>query len=129
MAVGKAGAGMTENERENVKAIASLESTVKHLTETWQRQDQEATEGRRRLHDKIDELKSQQKTLEETVKKQTEELSEIKPAIKRFEAQRQRQEGAASLFKVMWLAVVAFATGLGYAGHELLQYFFPRGGH
>jgi DNA repair exonuclease SbcCD ATPase subunit len=119
---------LTESERETSRAIGSLESTVKHLTETWQRQDIEATEGRRRLHDKIDELKSQQQGLEETVKKQTEELAEIKPAIKRFEAQRQRQEGAASLFKLLWMGVVAFATGLGYAAHELLQYFF-KGPH
>jgi hypothetical protein len=26
---------------------------------------------------------------------------------------------------VLWLGVVAFATGLGYAGHELLGYFWP----
>jgi chromosome segregation ATPase len=118
---------VTESERDTIRSIASLEATVKHLTETWARQDQEATEGRRRLHEKIDELKSQQEGLENTVKQQTKELAEIKPAIKRFEEQRQRQEGARSLFKVLWVGVVAFATGLGYAGHELLQYFFPRG--
>lgn len=120
---------MTESERDTIKSIASLEATVKHLTETWQRQDGEATQGRRRLHDKIDEMKSQQKSLEETVKQQTKELAEIKPAIKRFEAQRQRQEGARSLFKVLWGGVVVFAGGLGYAAHEILQYFFPRGPH
>lgn len=117
---------MTDNERETIRSIASLEATVKHLTETWQHQDEEASEGRRRLHDKIDGLTSQQGALETTVRQQTAELAEIKPAIKRFEQQRQRQEGAASLFKVFWMGVVAFATGLGYAGHELLQYFFPR---
>lgn len=117
---------MTESERDTIRSIASLEATVKHLTVTWQHQDGEATEGRRRLHAKIDDLKSSQDGLEATVRQQTAELAEIKPAIKRFEAQRQRQEGAASLFKLLWLGVVAFATGLGYAGHELLQYFFPR---
>lgn len=118
---------MTESERETSRAIGALESTVRYLTDTWQSQEREATEGRRRLHQKIDELTSQQQALEATVRQQTKQLAEIEPAIKRFEAQRQRQEGAASLFKVLWLGVVAFATGLGYAGHELLQYFFPRG--
>jgi chromosome segregation ATPase len=117
---------VTESERETSRAIGSLESTVQHLTETWQRQDSDATEGRRRLHQKIDELTAQQAALAATVRQQTAELAEIKPAIKRFEQQRQRQEGAASLFKVLWLGVVAFATGLGYAAHELLQYIFPR---
>lgn len=120
---------MTESERDTIRSIASLDATVKHLTTTWQKQDTEATEGRRRLHEKIDELKSSQEGFAATVRQQTAELAEIKPAIKRFEADRQRQEGAASLFKVLWLGVVAFATGLGYAGHELLQYLFPRGPH
>lgn len=118
---------MTESERDTIKSISAMETTVRHLTETWQRQETEATEGRRRLHAKIDDLKSSQEDLENTVRQQTSEISEIKPAIKRFEEQRQRQEGAASMFKVLWMGVVAFATGLGYAGHELLQYFFPRG--
>lgn len=116
---------MTESERDTIKSISALETTVRHLTDTWQHQDEEATEGRRRLHDKIDELKSSQEAMAATVRQQTAELAEIKPAIKRFEEQRQRQEGAASTFKLLWMGVVAFATGLGYAGHELLQYFFP----
>ena len=117
---------MTENERETIKSISSLETTIKHLTDTWQRQEKEASEGRRRLHDKVDELKSEQQTLKDTVKRQTDELAEIKPAIKRFEADRQRREGANSLVKLLWAGIIAFATGLGYVGHELLQYFFPH---
>jgi septal ring factor EnvC (AmiA/AmiB activator) len=120
---------MTESERETSRAIGSLESTVTHLTETWQKQDREATEGRRRMHQKIDELTSQQQALATTVKQQTDKIAEIEPAIKRFEAERQRREGANSLIKLAWGALAAFAYGLGYAGHEILQYFFPRGPH
>jgi chromosome segregation ATPase len=116
---------MTESERDTIRSIASLEATVKHMTETWQAQEREATEGRRRLHEKIDELKSQQAALTTKVEQQTKKLAEVEPAIKRFEAERQRQEGVASLFKVLWVGLVAFATGLGYVGHVLLQYIFP----
>jgi ERCC4-type nuclease len=116
---------LTESERETSRAIGSLEATVKHLTDTWQHQDGEATEGRRRLHQKIDDLTTKQTKLEETINQQTKELAEIKPAIKRFEAERMRREGANSLIKVAWGALIAFVYGLGYAGHELLQYFFP----
>lgn len=107
------------------EAIGGLRATVEHLTETWQRQDREATEGRRRLHEKIEELTQQQQHLTSTVAQQASELAEVKPAIKRFEAQRQREEGARSLIKVLWMGIVAFATGLGYAAHELLIYFWP----
>lgn len=116
---------MTESIHDMSRAIGSLEAIVKALTETWQRQDDEATEGRRVLHSKMDELKQQQAVLTTKVQQQTEKLAEIEPAIKRFEAERQRQEGAASLFKVLWMGLVAFATGLGYAAHELLQFFWP----
>lgn len=117
---------MTESIHDMSRALGKVEAIISALTETWQRQDDEATEGRRLLHAKMDELTKQQAILTTKVEQQTEQLSEVKPAIKRFEEQRQRQEGAASLFKVLWLGVVAFATGLGYAGHELLTYLFPR---
>jgi hypothetical protein len=118
--------GMTESVHEMSRALGKVEAVVSALTETWQRQDDEATEGRRILHAKMDQLSQQQAVLINKVEQQAEKLAEVEPAIKRFEAQRQRQEGAASLFKVLWLGVVAFATGLGYAGHELLTYLFPR---
>jgi hypothetical protein len=54
-----------------------------------------------------------------------EEIIEIKPAIKRFEAQRQHEEGARSLGKVLWIGFVAFASGLGYAAHEFIVWFWP----
>ena len=47
---------MNDNDRETARAIGSLEASVKHLTTTWQLQDTEANEGRRRLYDKIEEL-------------------------------------------------------------------------
>lgn len=115
---------MTEVD-EMSRSIGKLEAIVRALTDTWQRQDDEATEGRRNLHRAVDDLRQQQTVLAGKVQRQTEQLAEVEPAIKRFEEQRQRQEGAASLFKVLWLGVVAFATGLGYAGHELLGYFWP----
>lgn len=116
---------MPDSVHEMSRAVGALEATVKTLTETWARQDEEATEGRRRLHEKLDELKRQQQALTATVEQQTRELAEVKPAIKRFETQRQRQEGAQSLAKLIWGAVVAFAAGLGYLGHELLIFFWP----
>jgi uncharacterized protein YlxW (UPF0749 family) len=116
---------LTESVHDMSRALGKVEAIVAALTETWQRQDDEATEGRRLLHAKMDELKQQQAVLATKVEQQTQKLAEVEPAIRRFEAERQRQEGAASLFKVLWLGVVAFATGLGYIGHELLQYVFP----
>ncbi len=39
--------------------------------------------------------------------------------------ERRRREGANSMAKLLWTAIVAFATGLGYVAHELLVYLWP----
>lgn len=111
------------------RMVGRLQSSVETLTATWQRQDSEASEGRRRLHAKIDEMKSQQEAMAATVEQQTAEIAELKPAIKRFEAERLREQGARSLAKLIWGGVLAFATGLGYLAHELLIFFWPPKGH
>lgn len=116
---------MADSIHEISRLIGSLESEVRTLRQTWQHQDREASEGRKRLHDKVDDLKMQQGVLANKVEQQTKELAEVKPAIKRFETERQRREGANSLLKLLWVGVVAFATGLGYLGHELLVYLWP----
>lgn len=116
---------MSESVHDMSRALGKVEAIVSALTETWQRQDDEATEGRRLLHNKMDELKQQQAILTTKVQQQTEKLAEIEPAIKRFEAQRQRSEGARSMAKLLWGGLLAFATGLGYAAHELIVIFWP----
>jgi len=116
---------MPDSMHEVSRSIGSLEASVTNLTETWQRQDREATEGRRRLHEKMDGLKSQQEALASTVALQTKKLAEVEPAIKRFEAERQRQAGARSLAKLLWGGVLAFAAGLGYIAHELMVILWP----
>jgi len=72
---------MADTIHEMSRAIGSLESSAKTLTTTWAEQDREATEGRRLLHAKIDDLKSQQATLAAQVAQQTSKLAEVEPAI------------------------------------------------
>lgn len=116
---------MSNDMNEINRAIGALQSSVETLTRTWSEQDRKATEGRRELYRKVDELKSEVTEAKGRVAKVAEEIAEVKPAIKRFEAQRQREEGVRSTVKLIWGGVVVFATGLGYAGHELLLWFWP----
>lgn len=106
------------------RAIGSLEGLVKSLTDTWVQQDQEATEGRRALYGKFEELKTEVNKTTAKVETLVREMSEIKPAVKNFEAARQRREGANSLMKILWGGVVAFATGIGYLLHDYVGNFF-----
>lgn len=117
---------MTNGEIHQVSAeLGGLKKAVEMMTATWRDQERAATEGRRLLHTKFDELKGEMASTKSRVGQMTDEIAEIKPAIKRFEAQRQREEGGRSAAKLIWMAIVAFATGLGYVGHELLIYFWP----
>jgi uncharacterized small protein (DUF1192 family) len=116
---------MPDNIHEMSRAIGSLEASVEAFKETWVGQDREATEGRRILHGKIDEIKAIQGVTTQQVAQLTSEIAEIKPAIKRFEAQRQRSEGGRSMVKILWGGLLAFLAGLGYAAHDLLGFFWP----
>lgn len=117
---------MTGGEIHQVSAeLGALKKAVEMMTATWRDQERAATDGRRALHQKFDKLKEEMTETKDRVGQMTNEMAEIKPAIKRFEAQRQRAEGASSAIKVIWAAIVVFATGLGYVGHELLIYFWP----
>lgn len=117
---------MTGGEIHQVSSeLGALKKAVEMMTSTWREQEKAATDGRRVLHEKFEELKTEMTETKGRVGQMTEEMAEIKPAIKRFEAQRQREEGASSAVKVIWGAVVVFATGLGYAAHELLIFFWP----
>lgn len=117
------------NDSAVAQALGNLKGTVDAMADQWRRQEQSASEGRRTLHGKVDDLAKQQASLASQVAQQTLELAEVKPAIKRFEADRQRREGANSMVKLLWGSIIAFATGLGYVAHELMVIFWPPKGH
>ena len=111
------------------QALGNLQGTVRAMAEQWRDQERSASAGRHALRDKVDALAAQQTTLANQVAQQTKQLAEVEPAIQRFEQDRQRREGANSLVKLIWAGIIAFATGLGYVGHELLLMFWPLKGH
>lgn len=116
------------------RALGSLESSVKAVTDTvasmtraWAEQERNASDGRRVIHKKLDEVKNDLALLTGRVNTMGERLAEISPAIDEFQNQRQRQIGARSLGKYLWSAMLAAAGAFGWLIHEWLNMGVPKG--
>lgn len=108
------------------RALGQLEASVTAMRDLWMRQEQTAAEGRRLLHTKFDELKTEVTKNIETTKTLAEDLSEIRPAIDEFKNQRQRQIGARNFGRYLWSAMLAAAGGAGWFIHEWLSLGAPK---
>jgi hypothetical protein len=113
------------NDKDVSHALGMMQGTVQAMSEQWREQERTATAGRRAVHDKLEELGKAQGVTSTKLGHLTDEFAEIKPAVKRFEAQRQRSEGGRSMVKLLWGGLLAFLAGLGYAAHDLLGFFWP----
>lgn len=117
------------DEASTQRALGSLEASVRHLTETWARQEANASEGRRALHTKFDEFKDRVVDELSIVTSRLNgidtTLLEVKPAVKEFKSQRDQQRGAMKFGKWLWgmtIAVVSAAASVGTWGiHEWLN--------
>jgi tetrahydromethanopterin S-methyltransferase subunit B len=109
------------------RALGSLEASVKNLTMTWAQQEQNAADGRRALHLKMDGIKEDLSSLTSRVDGMTKEMSEISPAVNEFKQQRERAIGAMKLGRWLWGVFIAAAGLAGWAIGEWLH--IPRPPH
>lgn len=111
------------------RALGSLEASVTNLIKTWSEQERNASEGRRELHRKFDDLKDTLKDeindLARRFETMATDMTEIKPAIDEFKNQRQRAIGAKNFGKYLWGAMLTAAGGIGWIINEWLHY--PKG--
>jgi hypothetical protein len=115
------------------RALGSLEASVENVTHTvanmtvaWAEQERNATEGRRELHDKIDDVRQVAFALASKVDGMAKEMIEISPAVREFRRQRERAIGARNLGRWVWGAMLTAAGGLGWVISEWLHYPRPH---
>jgi outer membrane murein-binding lipoprotein Lpp len=106
------------------RALGSLEASVANLTQTWSQQEQNASAGRRALHEKIDGIKDDVSELKTRVDVMGKEMNEIRPAVQEFKQQRERAIGAMKMGRWIWGAMLTAAGLTGWAIGEYLH--FPR---
>ena len=123
-----------------VDKVGGLTSEVKNLRETWGRQDQEANNGRRNLHQKFDQLKDQiidtfakfqieinrrMGELEGRVDKIKEDLTLIKPSVTSWSEERHQDIGSKRERGKIWgtlLGLVTIGGTIGASISELLHW-------
>lgn len=117
---------MTGGEIHQVSAeLGGLKAAVEMMTTTWAAQEKSATEGRRQLHTKFDDIRNEVTKLAGRVDQMGQNLSEIKPAIEVFKLARERQLGAQWMGKLIWMAFIGIAGAAGAALAELLHLRHP----
>lgn len=132
---------MNDNDRETARAIGSLEASVKHLTTTWQLQDTEANEGRRRLYDKIEELtvsvaqlasRSDFSQLEAKVTGLSgrvdgldARVTAVEPSATEWNNHQQQKIGTKKVVAIVWGIMLAGTSVMGGIIVKLFDIFWP----
>lgn len=101
--------------REMARTIGGLESTVKNLVTTWQSQEASASQGRRDLHRKVDELREDLHQVGNQVAGALKDIADIKPSVEAFENAKAQAIGAQKLGKWIWAALPFAGGGIGWA--------------
>lgn len=125
------------------RQLASLQTSVTHLADTlkqmtsqWARQEETASAGRKALHEKFEHFRGEVGVqmaglslrvdrLVDSMQDMDKTMTKIEPAVKKYEDEKLRQEGAKRLGKGLIAAMTAAAGGIGWGLHELIGYLKP----
>jgi Protein of unknown function (DUF1515) len=118
---------MVDSIHDMSRAVGALEGTVKNMTDQWARQEAAASEGRRVVHEKLDEVKETQTRTTAELQQLKDEFAILKPAITAFQKKQDEAEGMKNLGKILWLGMGGIAAAVGYLVHEWLN--FLKGPH
>lgn len=118
---------MNDGQMHQISAeIGSLKASVEMMTDLWKRQEENATAGRRSLHEKFEmfrqEVGNQIAGLSLRVDRLVDTMKDVEPAVQSFKDEKLRDEGAKRLGKALIAAMTAVAGAVGYGLHELIMY-------
>lgn len=128
-----------EEQRIDARAFGKLEAKVENLVETWKTQDQKATDGRRDLHRKFDELKDvmmaglgaiklEVGSLSHRVNEIVDDYAKIEPQFIISNNERQQRVGSKKAIAKVWGTLIGLVTVAGGAGagiSELIHLLWP----
>jgi hypothetical protein len=119
---------MTDGDRihEMSRVVGGLEATIKNLTQNWQHQDNEATEGRRRLHAKFDALMATVQGLSFRVDGITAELAQMRPTVALTDQERHQAIGSKKVIAMIWSGIIAFIGGTAAIIVELIHQLWGK---
>lgn len=114
---------MNEGQLHQISAeIGGLKKAVEMMTDMWQRQESNASAGRKALHDKFemfkDEVGLQIAGLSLRVDRLTDQVKLYEPSVTSFKEDKLRKEGAERLGLRLWAAMMAVSGVIGWGLHE-----------
>jgi hypothetical protein len=113
--------------------LGELRKAVEFMTDMWKRQEENATLGRKALHEKVEmvrqEIGLQVTGLSLRVDRVADQMTTLEPLvntlktdIRDFEDEAMREEGAKRLGRYLIAGMSAVAGGIGWGLHEFLGY-------
>lgn len=117
---------MTGEMHEFSRLIGMLQSSVETLTRQWGEQDRKATEGRRELYRKFDEIKTEVTELAGRVGRMAEEISDMKPSVDTFDQLHQQGIGSKKTMAIGWTVLVGLIGAMSAGIVELIHLFWPK---
>lgn len=100
--------------RQMAEKIGDLTGTVRGLVDTWTRQEESASQGRRDLHAKVDAVNTKVTEVGATLAGVIKDVAEMKPDVTKFREMRTEARGAGKLGKAMWGLAVFLSCGFGW---------------
>lgn len=117
---------MTGEMHEISRLIGMLQASVETLTRQWGEQDRKATDGRRELYRKFDEIKTEVTELAGRVGRMAEEISDMKPSVDTFDQQHQQGIGSKKTLAIGWSILIGMIGAISAGAVELIHLFWPR---
>jgi len=104
--------------RELDRIVAALGAKIDAFQAHWQKQDDRATEGRKFLYDKFDELGNDFQAVRYEVRDLSKDMNSIKPKVEILESIRLEAKGAVRVARFGWLIVGAIGASVPWiVGH------------
>jgi len=122
------------NEDSVARALGDLQGTVRSMSEQWRRQDDNANTGRRAVSEKLEDLSNKMVAMSHNLDGVTQDVAELKndiktdimPTVDAFRMAAAKQLGAMWAGKIFWSFMIGIAGAIGFAVHEMVQYFAKR---
>ncbi|GEC52275.1 outer membrane murein-binding lipoprotein Lpp [Bradyrhizobium japonicum] len=94
--------------------IGGLESTVSTLLQTWQRMEEKASEGRKDLHRKVDDLRADMTAMGAQVATATKDIADMKPTVQAVQNVRVQATGVRNASRWLYWVALGLSGGVGW---------------
>lgn len=114
---------------ETSKEIGRLGGIIEGLRLQWETQDEEATQGRRVLHQAVESLRIEQATTNTKLEQLQKEMAKVKKPVEDYMADKNRLDGMKRMGGWLWAGLIPFIAAFGWIANELAHAFISKPPH